>query len=84
MDLCLKNEFNVSAIHKPNALTKKLKMNINDVLSIKMYISNTTGASNGLYARYIHIYNKTNGCEHTMSLNLFYNMLRVNFDLIEK
>ena len=58
---------------------------VGDILSVRMAIANTTGASNVLYARYVDVFNLNSNifkCE--VSLNKFVNMIGTNFELEEK
>lgn len=74
--------FKVIEIIKPNTLTKKLKLDVDDMIEVILPIEVTTGGSNGLYARYVDITNITSGeMVENMSLNNFAKMIGVNFIL---
>lgn len=82
--LTLCQQLKVIKILKKTTIVKDLKIQNNDILLISLECENTTGGSNGLYARYVTIYNLTNGLNKIMSLNSLINTLKISFEYDQK
>lgn len=61
---------------KKNSLVKELNIADGHILRLEIKVGNTTKCmSNGLYARYVDVYNEDTGKHKTLSLNVFANMV---------
>lgn len=77
--LYLNQLIKVIEIYKKTTIVKELKIQENDILKIILECTNTTGSSNGLYARYVTVYNTRNMLSKIISLNTLVNTLEISF-----
>lgn len=77
--------YRVAEIHKPTKARLFKDVTVGDKLEFSMFLRQTTGASNGLYATYIHVYHTgIDGAIHfirCLSTNELLNRLK-DFELV--